>query len=376
MKEKFKIKDIWYGLLHVMVAMSSILFVCGTTGINLPLSFLTIGIGTLIFHFFTKNKLSVLMGVSGSFIGGMAIVSSTYGPSYVAGGVVMAGIIYLAIGAIIKKKPKLYSQFPEYILNMGVILIALNLLPIGSSMASENILVSAFTVIVGFTIFVKGGKKLSAWAFPLALIGGTLLAAITTGLVSNGDAQTLAFTMPKFNLSSFSLVGVVAFAVAFEALADTHNCANAQGIKLKGDDFGNALLGNGVASTLSGLLGGLPLTTYSENVGFIHLTGYKRPAAQLISSVIFIIMAFIPGIGVLISYIPTYVYGGLLLILFSCISINSIRSLFLNKDTSQVAMIMITTFFLVPSSVFSPIAAALLVGIASHFIIVGKKKRY
>lgn len=372
MKEKFNMKDIWYGCLHVLVAMSSILFVCGATGINLPLSFLTVGVGTLIFHAFTKNKLAVLMGVSGSFIGGMAIVSAEYGPSYVAGGVVIAGVIYLILGFLIRWKPNIYNKFPKYILNVAVLLIALNLLPIGATMAGDNIWIAIATITVGFLVYAKGGKKFSAWAFPIALLTGTVLSAATGNLAITNEVQKLAFTKPEFNLASFSLIGVIALAVAFEALGDTQNCANAQNIKLEGKDFGNALLGNGAASTLSGCIGGLPMTTFSENVGFIYLTGYKRPEAQIISSLIFILMAFIPGIGMLISWIPSYVYGAMLLFLFAVIGTNSIKSLFLNKQKGQVMMAMLTAFYLIPADVFSPIAGAILVGVLAHCLTVEK----
>ncbi len=372
MKEKFNIKDVWFGALHVLVAMSSILFVCGMTGINLPLSFLTVGIGTLVFHLLTNNKLAVLMGVSGSFIGGMTLVAAEYGPQYVAGGVVISGAIYLIVGFIIKSNPALYNKFPKYILNAAVLLIALNLMPIGASMASGNVAIAAITILVGFCLFIKGGK-IGSFAFPAALIVGTLLSVVTGNLQATAEIQKLTFISPEFNLASFTLIGVVGLAVVFESLGDSQNCANAQGIELDGNDFSNVLIGNGLASTVSGTLGGLPLTTYSENVGFIYLTGYKRPMAQICSAILFILMAFVPGIGVLISYIPGYVYGAMLLFLFSLIGINSIKSLFLNKEKGQVVMAMLIAFFLTPASLFSPIAGAVIVGVFAHIMIGGKK---
>lgn len=373
MKEKLNMKDIWYGVLHVIVAMSSILFVTGTTGINLPLAFLTVGIGTLLFHFITKNKLAVLMGVSGSFIGGMVMVNQLYGPEYVAGGVVISGILYLVIGAFVRLKPSLYNKFPKYILNAAVLLIALNLLPLGANMAKGNIFISAATIGIGFFIYAKGGR-FSSWAFPMALLSGTILSALTGGVTVVNEVPKLALLRPAFNLSSFTLIGVIALAVAFEALGDTQNCANAQGIELEGKDFGRVLLGNGTASTMSGILGGPPLTTYSENIGFIYLTGYKRPMAQIFSSIIFIIMAFVPGIGVIISWIPNYVYGAMLMLLFALIAVNSIKSLFLNKEKGQVMMIMLAAFYLIPSDVFSPIAGAILFGVVFDRLLLKRKR--
>ncbi len=361
----FKLQDLWYGLLHVLVALSAILFVCGITGINLPLSFLTIGIGTLIFHFCTKNKLAVLMGVSASYIGGMAIVGATYGPAYVAGGVVVSGLVYLLAGTLFKWKPQLYDAFPKYILNIAVFLIALNLLPIGASMITENIMVAALTVLIGFMLY--SNKNTSSWAFPGALMAGTAISAITGNIATMEQGAALTFTAPAFNMASFSLIGVVAIAVVFESLGDSTNCANAQGIKLDGKDYGNILIGNGLASAVSGTLGGLPLTSYSENVGFIYLTGYKRPNAQLVSSLIFIGMAFVPGIATIFSIIPGFVYGAMLLFLFAMIGANSVKNISLAREKDMLVFVaMLTTFFICPADLYSPIAAAILVGAIVH----------
>ena len=361
-------KDIWFGFLNVLVAMTAILFVCGTTGINLPLSFLTIGIGTAIFHICTKNKLAVLMGVSGSYVGGMALVGAEYGAAYVAGGVVISGILYLIAGALFKWKPQLYNKFPKYILNIAVFLIALNLLPIGASMITANVGVAAATVAIGFILY--SNPKTTAWAFPGALVAGTGVSALTGNIVIASAPVALAFTAPAFNFAAFSLIGVVALAVIFESLGDSTNCANAQGIKLDGKDYSNILIGNGLASTVSGALGGLPLTTYSENVGFIYLTGYKRPNAQLVASAIFIAMAFIPGITTLFSVIPGFVYGAMLLFLFAVIGANAVKSIEMKESKNQLVFTaMLATFFICPPAVFSPIAASILVGGITHFCI-------
>ncbi len=370
--KKFNIQDLWYGLLHVMVALSAVLFVCGVTGINLPLSFLTIGIGTLIFHAITGNKLAVLMGVSGSFVGGMAVVGAEYGPGYVAGGVVLAGLIYSIAGLIIRKRPDLYDKFPKYILNSAVFLIALNLMPIGASMIGGNIFIATVTILVGFLLF--NSKRFGAWAFPGALIVGTAISALTGNLVAPTEMVTLTMVSPQFNMASFTLIGVVALAVVFESLGDSRNCANAQGITLEGKDFGNILLGNGAASTASGLMGGLPLTTYSENIGFIYLTNYKRPQAQIVAAIAFIVMAFIPQVSTLMMWIPGTVYGAMLLFLFSLIAVNSIRNIDLKEDSSQkVLMSMLLAYFVTPASVFSPIASGIIIGFITH-VALSKKK--
>lgn len=309
------------------------------------------------------------MGVSGSYIGGMAIVGSMYGPAYVAGGVVLAAVIYLIAGALIAWKPSIYEAIPKYILNAAVLVIALNLLPIGAGMVGGNIIIAMITIVVAFVLYCN--KKLSAWAFPGALVVGTTLAALTQQLSVVTEVSKLTFVTPAFNFTSFTLIGVVAIAVVFESLGDSMNCANAQGIELDGKDFGRVLLGNGTASGISGLCGGLPLTSYSENVGFIYLTKYVRPQAQEIAAIIFIIMAFVPGIATALQIIPGFVYGAMLLFLFAVIGANAVRTIGreLDDKKSNVLLIMLAMFFVIPADVFSPIAGAIIAGAIAHFLL-------
>ena len=85
------------------------------TGANLPLSIQTTllfaGIGTLLFHVFTKFKVPAFLGSSFAFLGGFSAVSAlpayvTYSQeeklAYALGGIVIAGLLYFAMAIIIK----------------------------------------------------------------------------------------------------------------------------------------------------------------------------------------------------------------------------------------------------------------------------------
>ena len=364
------LKNLYYGLLHVAVAMTAILFVTGVTGINLPLAFLTIGVGTLLFHWITGGKLAVLMGVSGSYIAGMTHVAANLGPQYAAGGVVMSGVIYLAAGALIKSKPTILRKFPRYVLNMAVFLIALTLLPIGSSMIGGMPVVAAATLVVTFLAHMN--RKTQPYAMPIGVGVGTIVASATAGLAPAEIATGIQITLPNLaSFEAFTMISVVAIAVVFETLGDAVNCANAQGIELSDDDMAKVITGNGVATFVSGSLGGLPLTTYSENVGFIYMTGWKDPMAQRVAAVIFIVMAFMPGIAKLASYIPVEVFGALLVFLFALIGANGIKNVTVRDERElAVILVMLVTFFAVPALLpsLSPVAAAIIAGVVTDSV--------
>mgnify|MGYP000544756529 CR=1 FL=1 len=61
-KLKEQLKHIEFGVLHLLVALTSILFVSGLTGVPVRVSFITVGVSTLIFHLATKKKISRLLG--------------------------------------------------------------------------------------------------------------------------------------------------------------------------------------------------------------------------------------------------------------------------------------------------------------------------
>ena len=361
-------KNIYYGLLHVLVAITSILFVTGVTGINLSVAFFTVGLGTLLFHHITKNKLAILLGVSGSYIAGMVYIATTYGPHYVAGGVVMSGVVYMIIGTIAKFYPKIITAFPKYVLNMAVFLIALTLLPIGAQLVSNAPVVAGITVLV--LLITQVIKPIKPYSLPIGLIAGTITAAYRGKLAGSAIHLNMVITTPQFNWAAFTMIGIVAVAVVFETLANAQNCANAQEIELTNDDIARVIQADGAASFLSGMVGGLPLTSYGENVGFIYMSGWKNPTAQLYSSFIFIAMGLTPGWAELFRFIPTEVYGAILIYLFSTVAANAFKNTEVTDQNIGIIILMILVFYITPavSAIISPIAAAIVIGVIGDVI--------
>lgn len=367
-----KLLDIYYGFLHLLVAFTSIVFVCQVTGFNIPLAFLSVGIGTILFHIVTKNKLASIMGVSGSYIGGMIAVNEQFGLEYVVGGVVISAVIYMIFGVLLMKwQDKVMKLFPNYILNMAVFFIALTLIPIGLSMAKGDMFIALAAIF--FVIISNNFKFTKIFAMPLGLIIATILSIVARGLIHNEIATSIEFTIPMFNMQSITLIGVVALAVVFEALGDTKNTGNAQGIDaFKEVGIGKILFGNGLSSLTAGCMGSLPLTTYSENVGFLYMSKYTRPNAQLWTALFYIALAFVPSLVFFIGYIPMAALGGLLLYLFSLIGINTLNELHVGNDKeSTVCVVMLIMFFAAPyiSASISPIAIAMITGLILNILI-------
>lgn len=365
--------NIYYGFLHVLVCITSIIFVTTTIGLNLPLAFLSVAMGIIVFRLMTKAKLPAVLGVSGAYVSGMIAVGTTHGAGFVAGGVILSGIIYLIFGFLMKKFPRVMSLFPNYILSLAIICISLTLIPIGIDVFKANPIIGAITILCA--MIIQAIPKLSMLTMPIALGVGTLAQWWMFGLESSNQATELLFTTPQFNLYSFSLIGVVALAVIFETIADTRNMAIASGVDIDSEvGLHRVVMGNGIATVISGAMGGQPLTTYSENTGFLYLTKWTNPNAQIFTALIFVAMAFIPQIPQLIGYIPMASFGAILVYLFSLILVSNIKELELKDEKmSRVATITVALFFIAPEVVpqVSPIAVAMLGAVIVNKLIKG-----
>ncbi len=381
-------KDIFYGLTHMLVAFTSIVVVASIIGLPLPNVFLFCGIGTLIFKFITKNKIPLVMGISGGYIASMLFVKETYGVEYMLGGVIVVGIIYLIFGLImIKWEDKVFKYLPKYILNMAIILIGLSLLPIAKDMIGNNAVLALISIIVVLVCNRSKNQIIKMISIPLAIVISTIINLFFNGIdlsVSN-QTQTLQFIMPKINLASIFTVGIVAIAILGELLGDVENTSNC----IKKDLFkevgiGRISMGNGISSIVSAFGGSAPATSYSENTGFLLMSGYHNPNAQIWTSLFYILLAFVTPLISLLQLIPQAAFGGVAIYLYSLITINALKELTKNidleKDTNKttVVVIMLATFFMnivIGNVTISSIAVSMLFGIVLNLIFDKLKRK-
>ena len=85
------------------------------TGLSVSTTLLSVGLGTLLFHLLTKGKVPAFLGSSFAFLGGFAIVAPKLADAngkltvpntemlpYACGGVVIAGLVYVLVAALIR----------------------------------------------------------------------------------------------------------------------------------------------------------------------------------------------------------------------------------------------------------------------------------
>lgn len=369
----FKPKTILMGFMHMIVAFTSIVVITGALGFNLPLAFLFAGVGTLVFHLVTKNEIPVTLGVSGVYMGAILFVVEQYGVAFAHGGIVVAGLFYILFALIMFKwQDKLLPLFPTWLLSTVVALIGLNLLPIGASLLTTDILVGLISLVVTALVSLIGNEKLGMFAVPIGVLAGTLVAFFTTGLTIPSSVG-IEYIAPQFNWQSALTIGVMAFPAMFEMMGDTKNTGNIIGKNIfKTVGLGRISLGNGLASMIGGLGGSNAYTTYGENASFVMMSRFYNPSAQIWTGIFLIILAFFSPLMTIISAIPIEAFGGAVTVLFAMIVTNAIKqigeSVDLNKNTKaftiitvMIAVSMLTVSF--SGITVSSVAVATAVGV-------------
>ena len=91
------------------------------------------------------------------------------------------------------------------------------------------------------------------------------------------------------------------------------------------------LLGDGLATSFAGFIGGPANTTYGENTGVLALTKVYDPSVIRLAAVIAVLLSVIPKFDAFVNTIPTAIIGGISLILYGMISAVGVRNIVENQ---------------------------------------------
>lgn len=365
----YNAKNIIMGLQHTFIMFGATILVPLLTGLDIGVTLFASGVGTLLFHMVTKFKVPVYLGSSFAFIPPIAAVAKSGSLPEALGGIVIAGLLYILIAIVFKfvSVDILHRLLPPHVTGPMIVLIGLILAPVAINNASgalsrqavEKIGVNGCWAVALFTfitaVFVKvffgktGKKFLSMLPVLLALTAGYILSFIL-GIVDLKPFNSAAwFGLPKFSLPVFSLNAIsitvpVAIVTIVEHFGDVLAIGNVVGKNfIREPGIHRTLIGDGLATSLSALVGGPANTTYSENTGAVALTGNYNPVIMRIAAIFAIALSFIPRFSAIIAAIPAPVIGGISILLFGMIASIGIKTMVDNKVDFTDAQVLITS---------------------------------
>lgn len=365
----------------------------GIVGLSASVTLFCAGIATLWFHFITKGKVPVFLGSSFAFLGMYQAIIPQYGKEYATGGVVAAGGLYVILAILIKVlgTKRVMKLFPPAVCGPLIILIGINL----ASSAIDNLFTNWMLGIVPILVIIicntwgKGMIKIIPVLISLIVsyIVAIIMGAVDFSAVGSANWVGLPnFHLPKFNADAIVAGLAVAVAAMVEHVGDVMAIGATCGKNFIADPgLTRTLLGDGIGTSLAGLLGGPANTTYSENTGVVALTRVFDPFVMRIAAVMAIILSLSPKFEAVINSIPAAIIGGISFVLYGMIAATGIRTIVENQvDYVNMRNVLITAIILVSglgfnhknivigSVAFGGLACAAVFGIILNAILPGK----
>ena len=324
------------GVQYLFVAFGATVLVPLLVGLDPSTALFSAGVGTLIFHLVTKGKVPIFLGSSFAFIAPIISAIELYGLSGALFGCLGVSAVYLVMSLLIRLFGLRFISrlFPPVVIGPIIMLIGLSLSGSAVKMAQSNWLlavVSLSTAII-VTLYARGIARL----IPIFL--GIIIGYIAALLFFEVDLAPIAsapwFSLPKVTLpETFSWQPIlfmipVAIAPVIEHIGDVYVVNNVAGKNfVKEPGLHRTMLGDGLACLFASLVGGPPVTTYSEVTGAMSLTKITDPAVFRIAAVTGIIFSLVGKVSALLRSIDQAILGGIMLLLFGTIAGAGISSL-------------------------------------------------
>ncbi len=372
-------KAIPFGLQHVLAMFVSnlapVLIVCGAAVVRgsgesltaveitrlLQCAMFVAGIGTCLQLYpiwKIGSKLPIVMGVSFTFLGSLLMICTNPNLGYegMVGAVILGGIFEGVVGL----SAKYWKRYLTPVVSACVVIaIGLSLLPVGMNSwgggsgadtfgSWYHLFVGAFTLVVCLVsrYFLKGVYK------NLNILVGLILGYILSGIFTiagiapmidfSGITKTIGevgfFSIPQlvfltshkpiFDIGAFFTIAIVFLVSAAETTgATTAVCTGTLGRDIKIEELQGSLAVDGFSSTISGCFGCLPLTSFSQNVGLVTMTGVINRFTILMGALILILASLFPPLGAFFNSLPQSVLGGCTVMMFGSIMYEGMKML-------------------------------------------------
>ena len=346
------------------------------------------GIGTLFFHVCTKFRVPAFLGSSFAFLGGFSTMANLntgiyadMSPqdklAYTCGGIVVAGLLYLALALVIRlvSVKKVMRFLPPVVTGPIIVCIGLTLAPSAVSNASTcwPLALIALATIIIFNIWGKGMFKIIPilMGVVVSYIAALIMNACgVTVLNAAGEAIPLIdftavreasilglppFQMAKFDLTAILVMAPIALATMMEHIGDMSAISATVGQNfIQEPGLHRTLVGDGIATSLAGMFGGPANTTYGENTGVLVLSKVHDPRVIRLAAVYAIVLSFIPKMADIIGSMPSAIVGGVSFILYGMISAIGVRNIVENNvDLTKSRNLIIAAVILVCGLGFS-----------------------
>jgi xanthine permease len=334
--------------------------------------FQTVGFGPV------GSRLPIMQGTSFAFVSVLATVAATQGLGVVLTSCLIGGVIHFALGSVIGR---IRFLFPPLVTGLVILTIGLYLIPVAIKYAAGGaapfqmnapsfgslmhwaVALTVVIVALGVKFYAKG--FISNAAILIGMVAGYLL-ALAFGMVSFGGVGNASWVqIPtifphgfSFEIGAVIAVTLISIVSAIETVGDTSaTTKGGAGRDATDEEVAGATYADGLGTAVAAVFGGLPNTSFSQNVGIVGMTGIMSRHVVTIAGVILIGCGLIPKIGAVIASMPLPVLGGGVIVMFGMVAaagLNMLTEVNMNRRNMVIIAVSLAVGLglnLVPSAV-------------------------
>ena len=361
-------------LQHMFAMFGATILVPQLVGLSPAIALLTSGLATIVFIIVTRFQVPAYLGSSFAFIIPIQVATQSGGIGSAMIGSMFVALVYGIVSLIIWKTGYkwIMKVLPPIVVAPVIMVIGLALAPTAVSMAStiqvdgkdvySLLHLSAAIVTLASAIiclmFFKG--VISLMPILIGIIVGYIYSAIIGILDFSAVAAAKVFAIPEmlipgidydFVITPTLLMIMVPIAIVTISEHIGHQLVLGRIVErdyIKEPGLHRSLLGDGLGTLISGLIGGPPKTTYGENIGVLAITRVYSVYVILGAAIVAIIFSFLGKVMAIIATIPAAVLGGISILLFGIIASSGLRMLVDHKvDFGNQRNLVISSIILV-----------------------------
>jgi xanthine permease len=297
--------------------------------------FQTIGMGPV------GARLPIVQGTSFAFVPVMIPAVAGLGTAGLAGlmtGVMIGGVFHFCLGFFVGR---IRYALPPLVTGLIVLMIGLALVKVGVQYAAGGVplmgkpefgslamWIPALVVIVvtlAIKFFTRGFAAVAAVL--IGIIAGYIV-ALMMGQVNFASLARASYFAPpipfkwgfEFNFAIVLGMCFMAIVSAIETVGDTSGITKGgAGREATDKEIEGATFADGLGTAVAGVFGGLPNTSFSQNVGLVAMTGVMSRHVVTIGAIFLIAAGFIPKVGAIINTVPINVLGGGVIVMFGMV---------------------------------------------------------
>lgn len=354
------------GLQHVVAAVVGVItpaiIIAGTCNLSMADQTLLIQVSLIITALATLlqlfplfgcigSRLPVIMGVSFAYVPSLQAIGIDFGLPAILGAELVGGIVAILFGIFVKQ---IRVLFPPLVTGTVIFTIGLSLYPTaikymagGAGRADfgswKNWLVAGITLAVVFILqnYTKGVLKLGSILWGM-IVG--YVVALCMGMVSFDSVSAASwFQTPVPGHFSIQFVPTACITMAIMYIVNSvQTIGDLSSTTLGGMDrmptdkeLSGGIVGQGIMSVIGAFFGGLPVASYSQNVGIVTVNKVVNRAVFSLAACVLLVAGFIPKFASVLTTIPQAVIGGATISVFATITMTGIRMITSSKFTMR-----------------------------------------